>query len=56
METSIDTAKTLESIRSAAGDLDERVRELARRQPIVAVLGAALIGFLAARLISRSRR
>jgi hypothetical protein len=56
METSIDTAKTLESIRSAAGDLDERVREIAKQRPIVAVLGAALLGFLAARLISRSKR
>jgi hypothetical protein len=49
------TRSVQSSIRSVAGDLDRRVRELARERPIVAVLGAALLGLLTARLLSRRR-
>lgn len=46
---------SVESLRSAAGDLDQRIREFARKRPIVSVLGALLLGFVTARITSRGR-
>jgi hypothetical protein len=52
----IDAGEALETIRSRASDLDRGVREFTRKRPIVAVLGALLLGFLTARATSRRLR
>jgi hypothetical protein len=56
MSSSIENVQTLESIREAADGLDKRVRSFARKRPIVAVLSALLLGFIAARVTSRRGR
>ena len=53
MKSATSDASAVESVRSAASELDKRVRAIASERPIVAVLGALLVGFLTARLISR---
>jgi hypothetical protein len=45
----------VDTVRSLANGLDQRVRALARERPIVSVVGALLVGFLTARLVSRRR-
>jgi len=56
MATSIESAQAVESIRDAAQGLDQRVREFARKRPIVSVLSALLVGFLVARVTARRAR
>lgn len=46
----------LAAVRSTVTDLEQRARTLIRQQPVVAVLAAAGIGYLVARLVARGAR
>lgn len=41
------------AVRSRLTDLEQQARELIRQRPVVAVLAAAGVGYLVARLVSR---
>ena len=44
------------AVRSRVTDLEQQARTLIRQRPIVAVLAAAGVGYLIARLVSRGMR
>lgn len=51
-----DEINAFETLRTAAGNLDTRVRKLARDRPVAAVVGMLLVGFVTARLLSARRK
>lgn len=44
------------AVRSKATELEQQARTLIRKQPVLAVLAAAGLGFLAARIVARATR
>ncbi len=46
----------IEAVRSKVMELERQARTLIRQRPVVAVLAAAGIGYLVARLVSRGTR
>jgi ElaB/YqjD/DUF883 family membrane-anchored ribosome-binding protein len=44
------------AVRSKVADLEQQARTLIRQRPVVAVLAAAGVGYLVARLVSRGLR
>ena len=46
----------IEALRTTVTDLEQQARVLIKEQPVVAVLAAAGIGYLVARLLSRGAR
>ena len=44
------------TVRSGLTDLEQQARTLIRQRPVVAVLAAASVGYLVARLVSRGMR
>ena len=44
------------AVRSKVTDLEQQARTLIRQRPVVAVLAAAGVGYLVARLVSRGMR